>query len=472
MNFCCDNFRQSYPHRRDFLHAGAMTLSGLGLTGLLSGRAAAAGSRAGRSFGRARSCILLFMSGGPSHIDTWDPKPDLPAEYRGEFRPIPTTVPGLQIGEHFPRLANLAGRYAVVRSLTHNDNNHNSGPHPMLTGRPSPKPGRNNGPGEWPTYGAVLARLGRGRVGLPPFVRLRPSIPNGPENLPLTSQGTGAGWLGHTCAPFSLDGDLLQAKYKADNFVLRPEVSPARLEDRRRLLRGISRQAEHLEQTLAGRAGDALAEQAYRLLASTEARRAFDVSQEPDRVRERYGRNLHGHCVLMARRLVEAGVPLVTVFYQNDLVGGEDSTAWDTHGGNFPLLKNLLMPVADRALSALLEDLHERGLLDETLIVWVGEFGRAPKISKPGAGTTKNLGRDHWARCFSGVLAGGGIRGGQVYGASDRIGSDPKDRPVTPADLAATIYHCLGVEPHTMIADSLGRPQAICEGKPLAGLLV
>jgi hypothetical protein len=174
----------------------------------------------------------------------------------------------------------------------------------------------------------------------------------------------------------------------------------------------------------------------------------------------------------MARRLVEAGVPLVSVFYQNDPVGGEDSTAWDTHGGNFPLLKDLLMPVADRAFSALLEDLQERGLLDETLVVWVGEFGRAPKISKPGAGTTTNLGRDHWPQCFSGVLAGGGVRGGQVYGASDRLGAHPADLPVPPRDLAATIYHCLGVDPHTMIPDVLARPQVLCEGKPLRRLLV
>jgi uncharacterized protein (DUF1501 family) len=460
--------RPARPHRRDFLHAGTLTLAGLGLADLMRGRAAAAPAG---SFGRARSCILLFMTGGPSHIDTWDLKPDLPAEYRGEFRPIRTNVPGVQIGEHFPRLAGLADRYAVVRSLTHGDTSHNSGPHHLLTGRPSPRPGRNPGPGEWPGYGAVLARLGRGGQGLPPFIRLRPSVAGGPENLSPQCQGAGAGWLGQVYEPFSLDGDLLGADYRSENLVPRADLPPERLLGRRDLLRVVARRADHLGQGPAGAAGEALYEQAYRLLASPQARRAFDVSAEPDKVRERYGRNLHGHSVLMARRLVEAGVPLVTVFYQNDPVGGEDSTGWDTHGGNFPLLKYQLMPAADRALSALLEDLHERGLLGETLVVWVGEFGRAPKISKPGAGTTTNLGRDHWSRCFSGVLAGGGVKGGQVYGASDRTGAYPKDHPVPPCDLAATLYHCLGVDPQTMIPDAQGRPQAICEGKPIAGLL-
>jgi uncharacterized protein (DUF1501 family) len=456
-------------HRRDFLHAGSLTLAGFGLVELLHGRAVAEGPRS--HTGRARSCILLFMTGGPSHLDTWDPKPDLPAEYRGEFLPAATSVPGVRISEHFPLLARLADRYAIVRSMTHDDTSHNSGPHHLLTGRASPRPGRNPGPGEWPCYGAVLARLGLGRPGLPPFIRLRPAVPKGPENLSPQCQGSGAGWLGRAFEPYSLDGDLLHAAYQSDNFVLRADVSPDRLGGRLDLLRSIDRQAEHLEESLSGRAHDALSEQAHALLASGQARTAFDVSREPDKVRERYGRNLHGHSVLMARRLVEAGVPLVTVFYQNDPVGGEDSTAWDTHGGNFPLLKNLLMPAADRALSALLEDLHERGLLEETLVVWTGEFGRAPKISKPGAGTTKNLGRDHWSKCFSAVLAGGGVRGGLVHGTSDRLGAYPKDHPVPPADLAATIYHCLGVDSHTMIADALGRPQAVCEGKPIAGLL-
>jgi hypothetical protein len=444
-----------HPNRRELLHAGGLTLAGLGLPELFRARAAA---RAGGTFGRARSCIVLFMTGGPSHLDTWDPKPDLPAEYRGEFKPIATSVPGTRIGEHFPRLARLAHRYAIVRSLTHRDSNHNSGPHHVLTGRPSPRPGRGPGPGEWPTYGAVLARLGRRAPGLPPFIRLRPSVRGGPEDLVPQSQGTGAGWLSRAYEPFSLDGDLLKDGYRGDDFVLRPELSAKRLHRRRDLLRVYG-------------TADAHRERAFDLLGAACTRRAFDVSREPDRVRDRYGRNLHGHSVLLARRLVEAGVPLVTVFYQNDPVGGEDSTAWDTHGGNFPLLKNLLMPQADRALAALLEDLQLRGLLGETLVVWAGEFGRAPRVSKPGAGTTKNLGRDHWPRCFSAVLAGGGVKGGQVYGASDRLGADPKDRPVPPADLAATIYHLLGVSRHAQLPDALGRPQAICEGEPLAGLL-
>jgi hypothetical protein len=439
---------------------------GLGLNHLLQGRAAAAALD--ERVGRARSCIFLFMSGGPSHIDTWDLKPHLPAEFRGEFRPIQTNVAGIQIGEHFPLLSRKAHRYAIVRSMTHGDTSHNSAPHPLLTGRPAARPGRDPGPGEWPNYGAVLARLGRGQSRLPPFIRLRPSIPDGPENLAIQSQGAGPGWLGQSYAPFSLDGDLLRPDFRSEQFVLRADLPPNRVDDRRGLMRSVNRQAQSLERSLEA---DTHHERAFRLLASPLARRAFDVSQEPDRVRDRYGRNLHGHSVLMARRLVEAGVPLVTVFYQNDPVGAEDSTCWDTHGGNFPLLKNLLMPVADRAFSALLDDLDERGLLDETLIVWAGEFGRAPRITKPGLGDSPNWGRDHWSRCFSAILAGGGIRGGQVYGASDRLGAYPRDLPVTPVDLAATLYHCLGVPPHATLPDVLGRPQAVSEGTPIQGLL-
>jgi hypothetical protein len=468
MRYDCVGFRREYLDRREALLAGGLTLAGLGLADLLGARAAAGQPAAG--FGRARSCIVLFMTGGPSHLDTWDPKPHLPAEYRGEFKPAATDVVGVRICEHFRRLARLAGRYAIVRSMTHGDSNHNSGPHALLTGKPSARPGRGPGPGEWPTYGSVLARLGRGGRELPPFVRLRPSVRGGPEDLAVQSQGAGAGWLGRACEPFSLDGDLARKDYRGDDFVLRADLSRERLEGRRELLRDIDRQADQLGKRWE-RSGQAHHERAYSLLAAPGTRRAFDLSQEPDRVRDRYGRNLHGHSVLLARRLVEAGVPLVTVFYQNDPVGGEDSTAWDTHGGNFPLLKNLLMPQADLALSALLEDLDARGLLDETLIVWAGEFGRAPKISKPGAGTTNNLGRDHWPRCFSAVLAGGGIKGGQAFGSSDRLGAYPKESPVSPADLAATIYHCLGVKPDHMIPDPLGRPHAICEGKPIAGLL-
>jgi hypothetical protein len=451
--------------RRDFLHGGCLTVCGLGLRPLLAGRSAAAPTG---SFGRARSCIFLFMTGGPSHLDTWDMKPHLPAEFRGEFSPIRTSVPGIHISEHFPRLARLAARYAIVRSLTHRDSSHNSGPHPMLTGRAAARPGRNSGEGEWPSYGAMLARLGRGRAGLPPFVRLRPSLAAGPENLALTSQGAGGGWLGQQFAPFSLDGNLLGADYRSDNLTLRADLPPARLQRRRDLLRRVAAPIVNLETSPATHTHH---EVAHRLLASRQARLAFDVSQEPDRVRDRYGRNLHGHSVLIARRLIEAGVPLVTVCYQNDPVGGEDSTAWDTHGGNFPLLKNLLMPAADLALSALLEDLHERGLLENTLVVWTGEFGREPRITKPGIGNSPNWGRNHWPQCFSAVLAGGGIRGGQAYGASDRMGAFPRDLPVSPADLGATIYHCLGVAPHAVVADNLGRPHVICEGTPVRGLL-
>lgn len=458
--------------RREFLWAGGLALSGLALPQLLQARAASPvehGTRGagGRGFGRAKACIFLFMSGGPSHLDTWDMKPDLPSEFRGEFKPVATRIPGTQICEHFPRLAQLTDRYTILRSLSHRDSNHPTAPHLLLTGRP---PG-DEGLKEWPCYGSVLAHRGRGRRDLPAFVRLRPSVRDGPEDLNRTSRGTAAGWLGKAHDPFTLDGDLLAADFRSDNLMLRDDISPDRLQDRRGLLDQLAERADYLERGASGRTMQTMYDRAYQIYSSTGARKAFDISREPAKVRERYGANLHGHCVLLARRLVEAGVPLVTVFYQNDLVGSEDSTAWDTHGGNFPLLKNLLMPAADRALSALLEDLELRGMLDETLVVWTGEFGREPKITKPGLGNSPNWGRNHWPQCFSGVLAGGGIRGGRVYGSSDRTGAYPKDKPVSPADLAATIYHCLGVDPQIMLPDVLGRPHPLGHGRVLVELL-
>ncbi len=462
-NACLGFHRAS---RREFLWAGGLALPSLAVPQLLHAREASP-VKGGTGFGQAKACIFLFMSGGPSHIDTWDMKPHLPLELRGEFKPVATKIPGTQICEHFPRLAQLTDRYTIIRSLSHGDSNHPTAPHLLLTGRPSGDESLK----EWPSFGSVLASLGRGRQDLPAFVRLRPSIGDGPEDLNRTSLGSAAGWLGQAHNPFTLDGNLIAADYRSDDFTLQDDVSPDRLQDRRGLLGRLAERADYLARSTTVQTMQAMYERAYQLYSATRARKAFDIGCEPANVRERYGENLHGHCVLMARRLVEAGVPLVTVFYQNDMVGGEDSTAWDTHGGNFPLLKNLLMPAADQALSALLEDLQQRGMLDETLVVWTGEFGREPKITKPGIGNSPNWGRNHWPNCFSGVLAGGGIRGGRVYGSSDRTGAYPKDKPVSPADLAATIYHCLGVDPHVMIPDVLGRPHALGHGNVLAELL-
>jgi hypothetical protein len=453
--------------RRELIRAGALGLFGLGLPELLQARAASP-----RPEGRpARACILLFMWGGPAQQDTWDPKPDAPVEYRGEFRSIATRVPGVQICEHLPLLARHTDKLALLRAMTHPDVDHTTATHFLLTGRDVPRRGAPRAE-DWPTYGAVLHWLGRGRGPLPPFVSMMPVVPNGAPRFVESSHGQDAGWLGSLYHPLRIDADGSRPDYRVGEFTLRADVPPARGEDRQRLLRALDRQRAALEGQ-----GEAVAmrghyERAFALLASGGVAEAFDLTREPRAVRERYGLNIHGQAVLQARRLVEAGVPLVTVFWQNDGITNV-SVYWDTHSRNFVDLRTRLCPVADQAFSALLEDLQQRGLLEETLVVWTGEMGRTPRVGQSvvgGAGAGRD-GRDHWPHVFTAVLAGGGVRGGVIHGASDRYAAYPAANPTSPADLAATIYHCLGVDPQTPLRDRLGRPLSLCEGAPIQAVL-
>lgn len=451
-------------NRREFLRAGSIPLLGLGLPRLL---AAPARPR------KAKACILLFMWGGPAHQDTWDMKPSAPAEYRGPFQPISTNVPGLQVCEHLPKLARRADRLAVLRSMTHDDVNHTSATHYLLTGRgpvPVGAPLRD----DWPSYGAVLAKLGRGRGPLPPFVSMMPKVPgpNGAPRFVEQSHGQGGGWLGPMFDPLRIDDDATSPAYKVGELALSAEVPLSRTQRRKELLARLDVQRQRMERSVEMTAGSALHERAMSLLADRRAVEAFDLTREPLHVRERYGMNLHGQAVLQARRLVEAGVPLVTVFWQNDGITNV-SVYWDTHSRNFIDLKDRLCPATDQAFSALLDDLEARGLLDETLVVWTGEMGRTPRVgqSVPGGAGAGRDGRDHWAKCFTSVLAGGGIKGGIVHGSSDRYAAYPATNPTTPADLAATVYHCLGVDPHTQLRDRLDRPLTLCEGTPIRAVL-
>ena len=465
----CRNFHTaSRLSRRDVLRAGSLGLFGVSLPDLLAGRAAAARPVAG-SFGQAKSCILLFMWGGPAQQETWDLKPDAPAEVRGEFQPIDTATPGIRISEHFPLLARRTDKLAIVRSLTHDNVDHTVATHFFLTGQP-PQPGREPR-ADWPHMGAVLARLGRAAGSVPPFVSMRPTVPGDVPRFVEESRGQFAGWLGQGFDPLTIDADPNDAAYRVGDFALPPEISAGRLEDRQNLLRRLDHQVRALGRhaELEGMTGHYA--RAFDMLAAGTGGSAFDLTQETDNVRERYGRNPHGQSVLQARRLIERGVPLVTVFWPNDGIKNV-SVYWDTHSRNFIDLRERLMPTADRAFSALLDDLSERGMLDETLVVWTGEFGRTPRIgqtnSDAGAGSD---GRDHWPGCFSGVLAGGGIRGGQVYGASDRHAAYPARDAVAPLDFVATAYHCLGVSPETALPDNQGRPHFICPGRPIAELV-
>lgn len=470
----CPDCRCSSPlGRRELLRLGGLSLLGMSLSRVLAGQALARDGRAdaanSASLGRAKRCILLFMWGGPSQLETWDLKPDAPREVRGEFRPIQTKVPGIHIGEHFPRLAQRTDKLCIVRSMAHTDVNHTSATHFLLTGQPPPLAKEKSQ--QWPHIGATLSALGRGRGSLPRLVQMRPKVPGDVPRFVEQSQGQFAGWLGAAHDPLTIDHDPNRDDYVVPNMELSPELSVRRLEDRRRLKQDLERQIAAQGPRLDAK--DASDRRAFEILTSAASGQgAFDLEQEPDSLRNRYGRNPHGQSVLQARRLVERGVPLVTVFWPNDGIKNV-SVYWDTHRRNFIDHKQRLMPVSDQAFSALLDDLEQRGMLDDTLVIWTGEFGRTPKVgqrnSDAGAGAD---GRDHWPGCFSTVLAGGGFKGGFVYGKSDKHAAYPHENPVAPADLVATVYHALGVPERQVLHDVGGRPHFVRPGKAIGELLL
>lgn len=433
-----------FPSRRDLVRAGSLGVFGLGLSSILGSSASTAQPR------KAKACILLFMWGGPSQLDTWDPKPDAPDEVRGEFGTIATVTPGLRISEHFPKLSTRTDKLAVIRSMVHTDVAHLSSVHHLMTGRLAPRPNSDaDAPSrnDTPHVGSMLDHLHPLPSGVPGFVSLpwtvsHPAAPGG------VAPGQHAGWLGAGFDPFLVSGDPNSPTFKLAGLGQQSD----RTDGRAQLLSQLDRRVSDIGYSSAQ-------QKAMHLLSAPDVQKAFDLNSEPPKTRDRYGRTTHGQCCLMARRLVEAGVRLVCVNWPND-----GQNFWDTHGNNFHQLKNRLMPSTDAGFSALLDDLSERGMLDETLVLWVGEFGRTPKINRA------NAGREHWAKCYSAVLAGGGVKGGQIYGASDRIGGEPAEKPVSPADLTATVYHALGVDPDSTVNDRLGRPLSLTEGTPVKAL--
>ena len=410
--------------RRQLLKVGTCSFLSLGLAELLALKAYADQPKDPKSKGAEKdvSVILLWMAGGPSHVDTFDPKPDAPMNIRGPFEAIKTKVPGMRISEHLPKLAMQADKFSIIRSVTHGDGAHERAQHYLQTGYlPIPTM-------EFPSYGSVLAKE-RGMLNnLPPYVTLLGG-----------SEGMGAGFLGGSYNPF-FAGNPNDGNYRVPDMNLPNGVQMKRLDRRRALLSTLDTLARSNDSI---KSMDTYFNNAYKLVTSTDSQKAFEIGQEDNRIRDMYGRNPFGQACLLARRLVGAGVRFVTVTQ-----GG-----WDTHENNFPSLKNSLLPTVDQGMAALLQDLREHGMLDTTLVLWMGEFGRTPEINK-----NANPGRDHWPNAMCVAVAGGGTKGGMVIGETDDKAMGPKERPVHVEDLAATVYHALGIDPEKEYITSTGRP--------------
>lgn len=443
-------------HRRELLQIGCSSFFGVGLSALTS-----AGEASATAIPRVKSVVLLFLSGGGSHIDMFDPKPDVP-EVKGEFAPINTSLAGVRFSGKMTGLASRAQKLAVVRAMAHGDTRHLSGSHNTLTGSVQPFRGTSNqakslNRADWPSYGSVVSYLRPRRDGLPSQITLPKALIEGTLVWP----GQHAGFLGPRHDPFILSGDPNSKDYRPKSLSLVEGLSVRRVEDRRRLLKDLGEQQSALEQSRQGQKFGVEQERAFSMLTSSKLNIALDLSREPSKVRDRYGYgHTYGQTLLLARRLVEMEIPLIQCNMGHVQM-------WDTHVNHFGRLKTYL-PALDQGLSALLDDLELRGLLDSTLVICVGEFGRTPKISP--LPNQKTPGRHHWSRAYTAVFAGGGVRGGQVIGKTDRIGSDVVSRPFHPNDIGATIYSALGIDPSRMIPDREGRPIHLNRGTPMGVL--
>ena len=443
--------------RRDLLLGGTLGVANLGFAGLATGHHTQKLKPAATA--PIQACILIYYFGGPSHLDLWDMKPSAPSEVRGDFRSIATSVPGLRVCEHLPRVAQLADKLTIIRSMHHQMRDHNAAAVEALCGR-APTQGDVtflvDDANSFPNYGAVLSYLKRRDPGRLPHVAL-PHVMYRTVKLP----GQSPGFLGSAHGGLQITDDPSAATFRVRQLDLPHDMSTNRIGARLALQQVFNTHATALRIQPDAAATGRNYERAFDLLRSDALRTGFDLSQESTRTRARYGHHKHGQSVLVARRLVESGVRFINVNHRQ--FNGGSGSNWDTHFDNFSPLKNTLLPPADQALSALVEDLDERGLLESTLVIAMGEFGRTPRINKYGA-------RDHWPDCYSVVLAGGGLHPGLVYGKSDRLGAYPAADPVTPADLAATLYWRFGIDHTTMFRDHQQRPYRLAEGEPLRNL--
>jgi hypothetical protein len=459
-------------HRRDaMIRLGTAGLGALALPNLLRAEQSSSASAKGK---KAKSCILLYLWGGPPQQDMWDLKPDAPEGIRSQFAPINTVTPGIQICDQMPQIAQHTDKMAIVRSYTHPSNAHEVGVYHTLTGKIDNTlavPRNQRKRSDFPNPGAVLSHFSP-----PGTMPASVTVPKPIGHDGVVYAGTYAGFLGAQHDPLEMQSPGEVNVRPPHSLDLLDGINSTRLQARHGLLK-LMEDHDRLMQSGRGPTGaskglEQFREQAFRMLMAPEARGAFDVKQEPDTVRDRYGRNEYGESFLLSRRLIAAGVRLVTVVWSYICPDGNVANVWDNHGGTgslggitgYAMLKEkYCLPPLDQAYSALLEDLAQRGMLDETLVVMLGEFGRTPKINNA-------QGRDHWGPCQSIVLAGGGIRGGQVYGASDAQAAYPKNNPVSPEDAIAMIYHAMGISPESLIHDSLGRPHRISEGRPILEL--
>ena len=467
----CDGFS-----RREFIRVGGAGLMGLSLGDILrlqAGSVAPEGASK-NGWGNAKSVIMLFLQGGPSHIDIWDPKPDAPSNIRGEFKPIKTNVPGIWLSETMPLLAKQMDKATLIRSLSYTPAglfNHTAAIYQMMTGytpdRVSPSGQLEPpSPSDFPHAGSQISRLKRPETPMLPFVML----PRPLQESNVIGKGGTAGFLGPAFDPYYFYQDP-NGQIKLDDLTLRKDVSKERLSRRAKLLDQVNGAMPEIEKAVENYALDRYYEKAFDLILSGRARDAFDLGKEDVKMRDRYGRHTFGQGCLLARRLIEAGTRFVQMNWPSVANGDPNTDAWDTHAANFGPLRNLHCPKLDSGLSALLEDLDQRGMLKETLVVVVGEFGRSPRlgVSTSGNGNAPD-GRDHWPYCYTGLVAGAGIQRGALYGKSDATASSPAENPVHPTQLLATIYHALGIDPHTIVYNHLNQPRELVQAEAIPAL--
>ncbi|HEY8750786.1 MAG TPA: DUF1501 domain-containing protein [Tepidisphaeraceae bacterium] len=463
--------------RRELLRVGGAGLLGLSLSNILAlearGQTAPKGKKSA-GFGSAKNFIFIFLQGGPSHIDIWDPKPDAPDNIRGQFKPIPTKIPGTHVSEVMPNLAQVLDKATLVRSVSYTPAglfNHTAAIYQMMTGytpdKVSPSgqlepPNRS----DYPCIGSEIARI------LPPDGPMLPFVmlPRPLQESNVIGKGGSAGFLGAAHDPYYMFQDPA-TKFSTDDLSLRQGIDQARMQRRASLLQKVNAQMPEIERAVSEYALDAYDKKALELVISGRARNAFNLDEEKPELRDRYGRHTFGQSLLLARRLIEAGTRVVQVNWPAVANGNPLVDAWDTHAANFGPLRNLHCPKLDSALPALLADMDSRGLLKDTVVLAIGEFGRSPKMGVSTSGNTNGPdGRDHWPYCYTGLIAGGAIARGAVYGKSDKTASSPADNPVHPIELLATVYHALGIDPGTMVNNALGQPRELVQAQPVVSL--